>query len=181
MRIRLEDIPDQGTDVAVSQTEGWFFRALSEAAEGEPVEASLTVNVNRITPGSETLRVRGSASASVERPCDRCMTRVCAELSGTIDLYYVPEGHGVGGAELHSDDLDIGWYDAIELDMATVVAEQFALWLPERIRCTDEGVSPQVDDPASHSCEVPAQPEVPDIKPPSPFAGLKLPSGDAEG
>ena len=177
MRIRIEDLPDEGQNVDVDLAEPWVASAVGQAWEGEPRAARVHVNVNRIMEGSPTVRVRGKADAAVERTCDRCGTPLRFEHAGPVDLFYAPEGeNAAGGAELHKDDLDIGWYDGAELDLGDVLMEQLSLWLPGRLTCEDKGATPLVDDPEHHVCELPTQqPIEDDVASTSPFAGIRLP------
>ena len=177
MRIRIEDLPDEGQRVDADLAEPWVASAVGEAWEGQPRAGAVHIHVNRIMEGSPTLRVRGKADAAVERNCDRCGTPLRFEHAGAVDLYYVPDGESVAeGSELHRDDLDIGWYDGEELDVGDVLMEALSLWLPARLTCEDQGATPLVDDPEHHICALPAQePIEDDVAVTSPFAGIRLP------
>ena len=177
MTIRIEDLPDDGLHVDADLAEPWVASAVGGAWEGEPRAGQLHIHVNRVMEGSPTLRVRGKADAAVERSCDRCGTPLRFEHAGPVDLYYVPDGESVAeGSELHRDDLDIGWYDGEELDVADVLTEQLSLWLPARLTCEDQGATPLVDDPEHHVCALPTQqPIEDDVAAASPFAGIRLP------
>jgi uncharacterized metal-binding protein YceD (DUF177 family) len=178
MRIRIEDLPEEGLYVDADLGEPWVASAVGQAWEGEAREGHVHFHVNRVMEDSPTIRVRGKADAAVERDCDRCGTSLRFEHAGPVDLYFVPEGKAENGssAELHRDDLDIGWYDGHELDLGDVLMEQLSLWLPGRLTCEDQGATPLVDDLAHHVCQLPAQQPIDDdVVPMSPFAGLRLP------
>jgi uncharacterized metal-binding protein YceD (DUF177 family) len=173
MRITVEHIPDDGLDVTASMSDPWAREAAGQSLEGEPQSVELSVHVDRVA-GSPTLRVRGEAAVVVARDCDRCGAPLKLEVSGPVDLYYHPPelAPEEDNESLHSDELDIGWYDGITLEMDAVFSEQLALWLPERVRCTDPGVEPSIDPV---ECQLPEGDREVDLDTHRPFAGLKLP------
>jgi uncharacterized protein len=177
MRIRIEDLPDEGLHVDADLGEPWVATAVGEAWEGEPRAGQLHVHVDRVVADSPTLRVRGRAEATVERDCDRCGTPLSFQHAGPIDLYYMPEGESVADrAQLHKDELDVGWYDGEELDLHDVLMEALSLWLPSRLTCEDRGATPLVEHPDRHVCALPDRaPADDDVAPTSPFANLRLP------
>ena len=172
MRILAQDLPDDGLAVQAGLDDAWARDAVTLALGEPPTTLAVKLTATRI---GGYIRVRGWGEADAALVCDRCGGPIRIHLDGPVDLYYAPMSPAIVAepAELQADDLDIGWYDGESLELGDVVAEQFALLAPDRIRCTDPGVE-QVDGP--HPCELPAAAtEGPDLKPASPFAGLQLP------
>jgi uncharacterized metal-binding protein YceD (DUF177 family) len=138
MKILLEDVPEEGLVLDVGLDEAWVGAAVQEAIEGTVETASAHLEIRRIGPG---VHVDGRGSATVLCNCDRCLApvRLCAE--GEIDLYYdpfidLPDARG----SLHPDDLDVGFFQGEQLDLADVLTEFFALEAPVRVVCGEAGV-----------------------------------------
>lgn len=171
MRILLDSIPDDGLKVHADERAPWAVGAVEMGLGGAPDGFSFDLRVSRI---EDHVRVSGDGSASGVLTCDRCGEPVKVSLSGPVDLYYAPDSYLKGpDSELGADDLDIGWFDGEGLELADVVTEQVALWMPDRVRCGDRGVE-QVG--AWHPCGLPPEASAgPDLRPASPFAKLRLP------
>lgn len=169
MRIHLDAIPDEGLSLTADQDLEWARTAANDALGAAPDALALTLKVERL---ADHVRVSGRGSAEVVLPCDRCAEPVRLSIGGKIDLYYRPTTKDDDGdLELGADDLDIGWYDGEGIELGDVVAEQLGLWAPARVRCGDRSVK---QEGAPHPCALP--PMIgPDLKPPSPFAKLRLP------
>ncbi len=169
MRIRVDDIPEEGLYVETDDTDTWAFQAASQAIEGPVHELKVVLTLTRI---AELLRVSGTASARGGHVCDRCGGDLEISIGGKVELLYEPIGKP-DSDEVHltdPSDLDIGFFDGLALDLTDVIMEQFALWLPDKVVCGGRGVK-QVG--AAWSCAVAAQPEVPERE--NPFAKLRLP------
>lgn len=172
MRIAVDTIPDQGLSLSVDLSAGdasWALQAATEALGAPPEALAADLKVERL---GDHVRISGRGSSAVVLPCDRCGEPVNLRLGGPIDLYYRPTTkEDDADLELSADDLDIGWYDGEAIVLDDVLAEQLALWVPSRVRCGDRNVT-QVGPP--HPCALPPM-TGPDLKPPSPFAKLRLP------
>ncbi len=171
MRIQVENIPDQGLQVSAGLSEAWAQKAVALALGEDPEELEIAVKVERL---GDHVRVSGRASGAAVRSCDRCGEPVRLRVGGPVDLYYGPQALAdEGDAELSADELDIGWFDGESLELGDVVTEQFALWAPSRVRCSDRGVE-QVSGP--HPCALPASASSGgELRASSPFAKLRLP------
>lgn len=171
MRIQLDSIPDDGLDVHADAATPWAVSAVEIALGAAPDALRFDLRVSRI---DDHVRVRGEGETSAELACDRCGDPVRLTLSGPVDLYYAPESYLKGAdSELGEDDLDIGWFDGEALQLADVLSEAVALWAPDRVRCGDRGV---VQVGPRHACGLPPEATAgPDLRPPSPFAKLRLP------
>lgn len=169
MRIRVDDIPDEGLHVEIDNTDDWAFAAAATALEGPVHELQVELTLTRI---AELLRVHGTASARAGHRCARCGGDLEISVGGTVELLYEPIGKPES-EEVHLTDpadLDVGFFDGQALDLVDVIMEQFALWLPDKVVCGGKGTK-QVGEP--WKCSVAPQPEVPGRE--NPFAKLRLP------
>lgn len=138
MRIRVEDLPDEGQDYAFTLEDEWARAVVAEALDGPVAEFGADLHVLRVGRG---VHVQGHALARVSRTCDRCLAPVSLTVEGPLSLYYdVWEADGEQDRRLHADDLDVGFYDGVELDLSETLAEFFALEAPARLFCEDDGV-----------------------------------------
>jgi uncharacterized metal-binding protein YceD (DUF177 family) len=138
MKIRLEDIPEDGLVVDLDSSQGWVEAAVSDALEGKIEHATAHLEIRRIGPG---VHVDGRGSATALRTCDRCLAALRLRAAGDIDLYYDPFIDLPGGAGgLHADDLDVGFFRDEELDLADVLLEFFTLEAPARVVCGEAGI-----------------------------------------
>ena len=171
MRIRVEDMPEDGLVVEIDQADGWAVAAVSRALEGDISDLQAELELTRI---AELLRVSGTASATAQRRCDRCGGDIRIHLSGAVELLFEPQRLPALAEEHITDpaELDLGFFDGEALDLSDVLMEQFALWLPDRVRCGDRDVT-QVGDP--WTCTLPAQDPGPALDRQNPFAKLRLP------
>lgn len=171
MKLRVEDLPEDGLLVDIDQEDAWAVEAAAVALEGPVTGLQVSVQLDRI---AELLRVHGTARATVVRACDRCGGDIRLALSGTVELLFEPLRPATQAEEHITDptELDLGFFDGKELDLTDVVMEQLALWLPERLRCGDPGVE-QVGGP--WACTLPQQDPGPPTDRHKPFANLRLP------
>ena len=98
----------------------------------------------------ERVRVSGEVSLGVERECDICGSLVELRIPKAVLLTYEPlpeydetsEGNLKKEEEflLEEDELDLGWYENGQLDLAVVLAEHVLLNLNHLVQCADENV-----------------------------------------
>lgn len=171
VRIRVDEIPEEGLEVEIGQDDAWARDAVRGAVEG--AVAGLEVRL-QITLIAELVRVSGTAKAVVTRACDRCGGDIRLPLGGTVELLFEPQRHEALHEERITDpsELNLGFFDGRALEMADVLMEQFALWLPERVRCGDAQVT-QVGE--AWTCALPDQDPGPKLDTHNPFANLRLP------
>lgn len=171
MRIKVDEIPEEGLEVHFGQADAWALAAAREALDGEVTDLDAELQLDRI---AELVRVHGRARATVARQCDRCGGDIRLALEGPVELIYEPNPHPALTDEVIPDEsaLDIGYFDGESIDLADVLMEQLALWTPPRIRCGEAGIT-QVGSP--WTCRMPDQDEGPDLGRHKPFANLRLP------
>lgn len=171
MKIRLDNIPDAGVDVEITDQK-WAQEAAAEALEGS---ASRLTGKLSVQAYDDHIRVTGVLTLHGRRPCDRCGMDLLIDHDDSFDLHYVAAGSRDSGQsrELKTDELDIGFYDGGAIDLAAVVQEHFALSMPSRLACDAPGT--RVAD--GELCGAP-DPSAENEKPVDPrfavLAGLKL-------
>lgn len=139
MRIRLDDIPDEGIEIPLTPTQSWSQDAMRLALEGSAGPLGGFMRVRKIGPG---VHVTGTVKASVEKSCDRCLAAVRLTTSGDLDLYYEkPVPSSEFKSNLQAQDLDVGFIEGDELDLGAVLSEFLALESPACVRCGDPGVT----------------------------------------
>ena len=167
MRIVLDAVPPNGVPVTADVSTGWAARAAGHALDAAAVGLTVALRVRQVDAGA---RVDGTLLASFDTACARCGAELRHTLSGEVDLDYIPTPPvGTDPVELDVGDMDIGWFDGHQLDLAEVVSEQLGLWLPARIVC-DDAASVRASPGA---CEVPAHDGGPDLTRNNPFAALR--------
>ena len=155
MKIRMEDLPEEGQDYAFSLKDEWARTAVSTALEGPVTELEAEIHVLKVGRG---VQVQGHALARVERTCDRCLAPVDLTVEGPLSLYYdVWEAEGEQERRLHADDLDVGFYDGVELDLSETLSEFFALEAPSRLFCDDDGVERREGGPCASPIAAPSE------------------------
>ena len=181
MKIRIDNLPDEGLDLSVDLAEPWAADAARASLDQDPESLHADLNIAKV---GGYIRVTGQGQAALLRSCDRCGADLRLRIGGPVDLYYSPPPTDDIGdiVALSRDDLDVGFFDGVALDLADVVGEQLALWMPSRVACGDRRVD-QVDP--EHPCELPAgvlpagsvhdKDQTDEPSKVSPFAGLRLP------
>lgn len=171
MRIKIDQVPEEGLELHLDQGDAWALKAAQEALEGPVRDLRADLHVDLI---AEVVRVHGSAQATVRRTCDRCGGEVDLHVGGDVELIYEPTPHPALHDEVITDEaeLDIGYFDGKALEIGDVLMEQLALWTPPRVRCGEPGVQ-QVGEP--WECRLPDQEPGPDLTRHNPFANLRLP------
>lgn len=169
MQIDVDNLPPRGIKVTATGADAWAATAAESALGEVPSDLQVDVQVYRNDRGA---RVRGTLQIEVPHDCDRCAVALVLRLGGDIDLTYVKGAPSLpDGVELQEDELDVGWYDGPRFDLAAVLSEQLALWLPDVVRCATPGAERTVPG----ECVLPVQDPGPELKRRNPFAGIVLP------
>jgi uncharacterized metal-binding protein YceD (DUF177 family) len=167
MRIVLDAVPPGGVPVTATAETDWAARAAAHAIDTAVATLAVDLRVRAVDAGA---RVDGTLKAAFDTACGRCGADLRYALSGEVDLDYSPvPPKGTDPIELDPDDMDVGWFDGHQLDLADVVSEQLGLWLPARIVCGDPAATRQSPGP----CEVPAHDGGPALVRNNPFAALR--------
>lgn len=135
MLLTLEQIPEDGRDVALDDNPSWARAAASAAVEAEVGRVWGQLHLRRT---GTLVQVSGALEAEFEVPCDRCGGETRFRLGGELDLSYVPyDASSPASRELKADELDLGFYTNGALDLAAVVEEHLVLLTPPRWVCDE--------------------------------------------
>jgi uncharacterized protein len=86
------------------------------------------------------LQVGGTVCTSIRYTCSRCLKEYIRPLSAQFELSYAPHPGVSGGEEieLKYEDMHVGFYDGIGLDVDQMIVEQIELALPMKIICGED-------------------------------------------
>jgi uncharacterized metal-binding protein YceD (DUF177 family) len=169
VRISVENLPARGLELTASKSDSWALSAAVDALGAEPIALAVHVTVYQL---DSAVRVRGSATAEFHTACHRCAGAISVAVGGDLDLIYRTEGTVPLELELEIDDMDVGFFDGRGLEMDAVIAEYFALQLPDVLRCDSSSVKRLS---TSSACALPVQDPGPNLTRRNPFAGIVLP------
>lgn len=135
MRIRVEDIPDEGLDVEFEEN-----LSAGEVRLASPARARF--RVEKIDP---EVTVSGTVAADVEYECSRCLNPFVGRLDVPVEVVYHPiEEAGGESHELKTDEMDMGFYSGGEIDLGELLKEQIVLNLDMKPLCAEtcKGICP---------------------------------------
>ncbi len=93
-----------------------------------------------LTHKEKDLHISGSVETALRLQCSRCLKEYVRPLSAEFDLLYLPQPKGAGKQdeiELKYEDMDVGFYDGIQLDVDLMVLEQIELAIPMKLVCRE--------------------------------------------
>jgi uncharacterized protein len=104
----------------------------ADASLEKPVSADFV-----LTHKDLELYVRGTVQAGLRYQCSRCLKEFSAPLSTSFDLLYLPQQELKQDEEieLKYEDMEVGFYDGIRLDVNLMVLEQIELAVPMKFVC----------------------------------------------
>ncbi len=138
MRVRVDELGNKRRVFGLDLDRQWAVQAVAEALDGEVEALAGTLSLRALSGG---VMVSGDLRAVVRRACDRCLSAVHHTLGGDLDLYFEAEPlAGDVNVSLTPDELDVGFTERGELDLAAVISEFFVLESSARLRCGDPGV-----------------------------------------
>lgn len=129
-----------------------------DAFLAEPIAVDFT-----LTHKERDLQLGGSVATSVRFVCSRCLLEYTKRVATSFDLFYLPQPDSKGldeEMELKYEDMDVGFYDGIRLDVDLMVLEQIELSIPMRFICQEEckGLCPTCGaDLNRGACRCPAE------------------------
>ncbi len=135
MKINLEEIPESGLTLDVSEEEerlGPLLHSLDTAIEG-PVTAHL--EVMRTEEGAY---LTGHLSARLRLTCSRCTAEYTLRVEPDFSLYYAVGIETDSEQELHASDLEVTMIPVPELDTDDILLSQIAVELPMKPLCADK-------------------------------------------
>lgn len=155
-RIAVLRIPEQGRTYGVSIGLPWLGSACEAGLEGTWNRFDGEIRLQRLR---ERVEVCPNITSSVQTYCESCGAEIVVEQSYVQTLVYLPSNfdprdksnrlpksvkelerisNQVG---LDEDDLDIGWYDNGELDVAGSITEMILLRQPSLLHCGLDSVT----------------------------------------
>jgi uncharacterized protein len=110
-----------------------------------------------------TLRIQGGCRTVLEFTCSRCLQPFSGNQDLHFDLFYIPASsidRKQEEIELREEDLEVGFYDGIQLDLNQVVSEQLVFAVPMKPLCGVDcrGLCPQCGNNLNQQecgCQVP--------------------------
>ncbi len=137
MKILREDITQQGlavsfTDLEAKPADLGDARVLKAIVE--PPRARLRLNLMR----NDMVRVEGAYSARLEAVCSRCLSPLTLALAGELNVVFQVDKQG-GEEEimLSARDLEVYFYDGVELDLGALVRNELSLQVPFAPVCAE--------------------------------------------
>lgn len=143
MEILINDIPEEGLEIAATEKDPWCGGLVREVL-GEIFMAGghvrLRVDIHRI---EGNVNIAGRIDIASRQTCDRCLADYEESLSIPLSAVLAPlyeserqrkieEGMG---ADLVKEDLEFGYYEGDRFDLSEVVREQMILAQPMKHLC----------------------------------------------
>ena len=99
-----------------------------------PVEVRL-----RLLKDGDKYRLVGQVTSTLQLACCRCLEPFDVPTDLTVDLMYLPfsDNSGEGESEISDDDLSTAFYRDDQIDLGSMIREQFQLSLPMKPLCRD--------------------------------------------
>jgi len=94
-----------------------------------------------LTHDKNDLRVRGTLETTLRLKCSRCRKEFSQLLTADFDLSYLPQPKWTNDdaeIELQYEDMEVGYYDGIALDVDLMVREQIELAMPMKFVCRED-------------------------------------------
>ena len=93
-----------------------------------------------LTHKEKDLRVVGTIQTAIGYQCSRCLKAFSSPLNAGFDLFYLPQQDWKKDEEieLKYEDMEVGYYDGISLDIDLMVIEQIELAIPMKFVCSEE-------------------------------------------
>jgi uncharacterized protein len=106
-----------------------------DAILAQPVTADFV-----LTHKQQDLHVAGFVETAIRHKCSRCLKEVQTPLRARFDLFYLPQPAWKKDEEieLKYEDMVVGYYDGISLDVDLLVLEQLELTIPMKYVCREE-------------------------------------------
>lgn len=134
MRVRLEDIPPQGREVA------FIDKHLAPEDLGPQVLAVTeppSVRL-RLMRTDDRVMAKGPYQARLRLNCSRCLKEMDFSVQGELDLVFLPQGPAVE-EEVHlaQEDMEVCFYQGGEIDLGQAVRDEISLAVPMAPVCQE--------------------------------------------
>jgi uncharacterized protein len=106
-----------------------------DAALEEPVSADFI-----LTHKEKDLCIEGAVRTAIRYQCSRCLKDCSHVLDASFSLFYLPQAEWKKDeeVELKYEDMVIGYYDGMRLDVDLMVLEQIELAVPMKFICRED-------------------------------------------
>jgi uncharacterized protein len=134
--IEIEGLPDEPLHVHHVFPKGEIELLEHDAGLDEPVDTDFV-----LTHRAKSLHIRGTLDTTVRFACARCLKQFSRHVSTPFDLSYLPQPRPVREGDeiaLKYDEMEVGFYDGIRLDVNLMVLEQIELALPMKFVCRED-------------------------------------------
>jgi len=139
--IRLSEIEDVLVVKGEMDTARFPKADVNEFTLLAPVSYELTVS-----KFDDTVAVEGPVHFEASLPCSRCLEAYTFSMTHQMAIKLTPKSTlpEAGEMELHTDDLDVYYYEGDEIDLDPFVYEEVMLNIPVRPLCSEEcrGICP---------------------------------------
>lgn len=137
MRVRIQDIPEEGSRVENALDAVWLSKALEGLASVQ-TGGHLSMSMERV---GEKVLLRGRCAAELEVDCVRCLSSVALALE--VPVVHVLEPKPELGAweeevELESDDMDVSYIEGPDIVLDDIIREHLILALPMNPHCRED-------------------------------------------
>ena len=143
MRIRIDDIKDQGLTLEFAEEPAAFPELAEISAEGAckfvgPVKTQLRVFLVR-----DMVEVEGNVETILRQSCSRCLEEYEEKIGAPFALTYtreIPEVTDDSGeeVEISAEEMGLICFEGEEIDLREAVQEQVVMALPLRPLCRRE-------------------------------------------
>jgi uncharacterized protein len=134
--IEIEDLTDEPLIFHHVFPEGEILLAHEDAALNEPVNTDFV-----LTHRGRDLQVDGTVETGIRYICSRCLKEFSRHLSSSFDLSYAPQPRVERENDeiaLKYEDMEVGFYDGVRLDVNLMALEQIELSLPMKFVCRED-------------------------------------------
>jgi len=93
-----------------------------------------------LTHKGKDLRATGAIQTAIRYQCSRCLKEFARPLHAGFDLLYLPQADWKKDQEieLRYEDMEVGYYDGISLDVDLMILEQIELTMPMKFTCRED-------------------------------------------
>lgn len=134
MFIEIERLTEEPLHVQHTYKIGELSFEHDDATLEQPVAADFV-----LTHADRDLHVEGTVRTAIRFQCSRCLKECSNQLDASFNLLYLPQGEWKKDEEieLKYEDMEVGYYDGINLDVDLMVLEQIELAMPMKFVCEE--------------------------------------------
>jgi uncharacterized protein len=134
MKINIEDIPETGLSIEVSE-EGEVLTGLAGQLDFS-IPAPVTGHLE-LTRSEGGVYVSGELHAEIKLVCGRCLKEFTRSLDVPVSIFYTCYAEAEREKELTTSEMDLSYLPGGELDTAEVLLSQVSLEAPMKPLCKE--------------------------------------------